>query len=184
LHHATARHGIFINFEFIFYYNFGSYYAKTIIFASNVYNFQMKNNAVILCLVALSTVFGCSQISDGTFSTAAAGIQFESTEHDFGTIPYKGDGTFEFVFKNTGKEPLVLKNVRSSCGCTVPEWPKDPIKKGNKGKIKVSYNTRITGTFSKSISVFSNADEKPVILVIKGKVEEDDKDMSGVPALE
>ncbi|PLX09633.1 MAG: hypothetical protein C0594_05705, partial [Marinilabiliales bacterium] len=47
-------------------------------------------------------------------------ILFEKTVHDFGTIPYGGDGTCEFVFKNTGKDPLVLSNVKSSCGCTVP----------------------------------------------------------------
>jgi hypothetical protein len=46
-------------------------------------------------------------------------IEFETSEHNYGTIPYKGDGTYDFVFKNTGKEPLLLKNVRSSCGCTV-----------------------------------------------------------------
>jgi hypothetical protein len=86
-----------------------------------------------------------------------------------------GDGTCEFIFKNTGKDPLVLKNVRSSCGCTIPQWPKEPIKKGEQGKIKVRYNTRITGTFSKSISVYSNAGNMPVVLVIKGKVEEPNK---------
>lgn len=135
-------------------------------------------------MVALLTAAGCFQVSDSKASNSAAKIEFENTEHDFGTLPYKGDGTFEFVFKNTGKEPLILKNVRSSCGCTVPEWPKDPIMKGEKGKIRVSYNTRIPGTFSKSISVLTNVDEKPVILVIKGKVEEDKTDTSGAPALE
>ena len=121
---------------------------------------------------------GCMLAHDKLFANTGtsgningAGIQFETTEHDFGTIPEKGDGTFAFVFKNTGKEPLILKNVRSSCGCTVPEWPKEPIKKGNKGTIKVSYNTRITGSFSKSITVYSNAEGDPVVLHIKGKVE-------------
>ena len=83
----------------------------------------------------------------------------------------KGMELSAFVFKNTGKEPLILKNVRSSCGCTVPEWPKEPIKRGSKGTIKVSYNTRITGSFSKSITVYSNAEGEPVVLKIKGKVD-------------
>jgi len=112
----------------------------------------------------------CSQTPDNSQGKSSAAISFETTKHDFGTIAEGGDGTFEFVFKNTGKDPLVLNNVRSSCGCTVPEWPKEPILKGEKGKIKVSYNTRITGSFSKTISVYTNAGD-PVVLSIKGKVE-------------
>jgi hypothetical protein len=144
----------------------------------------MKKISVILGIAILFAVFSCKQTSDKTSGSAEASIEFEESVHDFGTLPYNGDGTYEFVFKNTGNVPLVLKNVRSSCGCTVPEWPKDPINKGEKGKIKVSYNTRIPGTFSKSISVFSNAGNKPVILTIKGKiVEAEKKDMSGAPEL-
>jgi hypothetical protein len=123
--------------------------------------------AIATCWFSIS----CSLTPRSHASKDGAIIEFETTAHDFGTIPQGGDGSFEFVFKNTGKEPLVLKNVRSSCGCTVPEWPKEPVKKGDKGTIKVSYNTRITGNFSKSISVYSNSGEAPVVLIIKGKVE-------------
>lgn len=104
-------------------------------------------------------------------AAGSAVISFDSTEHDYGTLPYGGDGTWEFEFRNTGTEPLLLTNVRSSCGCTVPEWPREPIEQGRKGTIRVSYNTRLSGTFSKSISVFSNASATPVILKIRGKVE-------------
>jgi len=136
-------------------------------------------------MVALLAAFGCSKSSQRTtLSSAGAVIEFETVEHDFGTIPYKGDGIYEFVFKSKGEEPLVLNNVKPSCGCTIPEWPKDPIQKGEKGVIKVSYNTRITGSFSKSVSVYSNASEAPVVLVIKGRVEEAKKDISAAPALE
>jgi hypothetical protein len=132
----------------------------------------MKKVFSIIAFVAFYFTLSCSQTSQSVEAQkAGAAIEFEETEHDFGTIPQGSDGTYEFIFKNTGKEPLVLKNVRSSCGCTVPEWPKEPIKKGEKGKIKISYNTRITGTFSKSISVYSNTGGAPVVLVIKGKVE-------------
>ena len=118
----------------------------------------------------LVIVLGCSQSPENTMGKSGAVISFETTEHNFGNLAEGADGTFEFVFKNTGREPLVLNNVRSSCGCTVPEWPKEPILKGDKGKIKISYNTRITGSFSKSITVYSNAGD-PVVLHIKGKVE-------------
>lgn len=98
-------------------------------------------------------------------------IKFEETTHDFGKISYKGDGTCEFTFENKGEEPLLLTNVRSSCGCTVPNsWPKTPIKPGEEGTIKVKYNTRIKGPFTKSITVYSNSKNNPIRLTIKGKV--------------
>jgi hypothetical protein len=133
----------------------------------------MKKIFSIVWIIVLVTAVSCSQTTEQSASkNNGAVIKFETLEHDFGSIPYKGDGSYIFVFKNTGKEPLVLRNVRASCGCTQPEWPKDPINKGKQGEIKVSYNTKITGSFSKTISVFSNATEEPIILVIKGKVEE------------
>ncbi|GAB4277876.1 MAG: hypothetical protein Kow0068_01210 [Marinilabiliales bacterium] len=100
---------------------------------------------------------------------------FEKTTYDYGTIPLKSDGTCEFVFKNTGKSPLILSNVKSSCGCTVPSWPKEPIPPKGSGKIVVKYNTTRQGAFQKSITVFSNAKNSPNVLVIKGKVEKEKK---------
>ncbi|HEX2396314.1 MAG TPA: DUF1573 domain-containing protein [Bacteroidales bacterium] len=145
---------------------------------------SMRHFINFFCVAAL-LLTGCSQTSHkSSMSSTGAAIEFETIEHDFGTIPFKGDGTYEFVFKSKGEEPLVLKNVKSSCGCTIPEWPKEPISKGKKGTIKVVYNTRVTGSFSKSISVSSNASESPIVLVIKGRVEEEKKDMSAAPALE
>jgi len=132
----------------------------------------MKKIFFVITIVALYASLSCSQISQPDNKIFAGVIQFEETVHDYGTIPEGGNGTYEFVFHNRGDEPLLLNNVRSSCGCTVPEWSKEPIAAGESGKIKVSYNTRITGSFSKSISVYTNADEKPIVLVVKGKVEE------------
>lgn len=136
-------------------------------------------------VIAILMAYGCSQsASKSSFGSTGAIIEFENTEHDFGTIPYKGEGTYEFVFKSKGEEPLVLKNVRPSCGCTTPEWPKNPVKKGEKATIKVTYNTKITGSFSKKISVYSNASDAPIVLLVKGRVEEAKKDMSAAPALQ
>ena len=140
------------------------------------YSCAMKKLFSIIALIAFYITLSCSQTSQpAEGQTENAVIEFETTEHDYGTIPQGGNGTYEFVFRNTGKGPLLLTNVRSSCGCTVPEWPRKPIDKGEAGKIKVSYNTRITGSFSKSISVYSNAGEAPVVLIIKGKVEAAEK---------
>ena len=97
-------------------------------------------------------------------------IKFASTVHDYGTIEQGSDGSCNFVFTNMGQTPLVLSNVRASCGCTVPTWPREPILPGKEGTIKVVYNTNLVGSFNKSISVNSNAKNKEVILNIKGSV--------------
>jgi hypothetical protein len=97
-------------------------------------------------------------------------IAFSATEHDFGTVTYDGNGTYQFEFKNTGKEPLVLSDVHASCGCTTPEWPRQPIKKGEKAVITVKYNTKIVGPFNKNVFVTSNAKTSKVTLNIKGTV--------------
>lgn len=99
-------------------------------------------------------------------------IEFEKTTHQFGEIPYKGNAVYEFVFKNTGNEPLILSQPKSSCGCTVPEWPKRPILPGETDVIKVTYKyTDRPGSFSKYVTVFSNAKvNNTVKIYIKGKV--------------
>lgn len=133
----------------------------------------MKKFFSIAGIILFFITISCSQTTEkSSLKNNEASIKFESTTHDFGNIAYNGNGVYEFTFKNTGKEALILKNVRPGCGCTVTEWPKDPIKKGEQGVIKVKYNTRITGSFTKSISVFSNATNEPIILTIKGRVEE------------
>ena len=68
-------------------------------------------------------------------------IKFESEVHDYGKVPVNSDGACQFKFKNTGKEPLILTNVKASCGCTVPSWPKDPIAPGANAIIDVKYNS-------------------------------------------
>ena len=95
-------------------------------------------------------------------------ISFESIVHDFGTFPEEsGRVSTEFVFTNTGDADLVLQKVRASCGCTTPDWTKAPVKPGEKGSIKVTYNASgRPGSFNKTITVSSNAGEKR--LSIKG----------------
>ncbi len=103
--------------------------------------------------------------------TKAPQIHFDALEHDYGTIFEEDNGTCEFSFKNTGKEPLVLQNVYSSCGCTVPSWPKEPIMPGKSSAITVKYNTSRIGKINKMITVISNAENTPrVELFIKGEV--------------
>lgn len=109
-------------------------------------------------------------VSSAAENPNAPDISFEKTEHDYGKIMQHGDGNCEFKFTNTGKEPLILSNVRSSCGCTVPQWPKQPILPGESESIKVKYDTKRVGVINKSITVTSNAKTATVVLKIKGTV--------------
>lgn len=120
--------------------------------------------------VAAITAYSQEEIKTNQDTKDIPEIYFENTTHDFGQIEYNGNGTCEFTFKNTGKEPLLLTNVKASCGCTTPTWPKEPIKRGKKGTIVVKYNTRITGAFTKTIRVYSNAKTNLVTLKITGTV--------------
>jgi len=127
----------------------------------------MKKFVVIsLVLLALTVrAYAQQQVTDTTLV-----MQFESQVHDYGTIVKGSDGTCEFKFTNGGKTPLIIQNVSASCGCTVPEWTKEPIQPGKSGSIKVKYNTAIIAGFSKTVTVVSNAKNSPVILTIRGVV--------------
>ncbi len=133
----------------------------------------MKTLKLLIVFFISLTLTGYSQNTakpEKKDNKKAPEITFESNFYDYGIIQQGSDGIHEFVFKNTGKSPLILTNVKSSCGCTVPTWPKTPIKKKKKSAIKVKYNTHRIGNFQKTVTVFSNAKNSPVRLTIKGKV--------------
>ena len=102
----------------------------------------------------------------------AAQISFTQETIDYGKIKKDANGEREFVFKNTGKEPLIITNCVGSCGCPVPVWPKTPIAPGEKASIKVKYDTRRVGLFQKTVTVTSNAATPTKVLTIKGNVED------------
>lgn len=117
----------------------------------------------------------CTMLFVGAMAFAQekqAEIKFEETTSSFGTITEGKLGEVEFEFKNTGNAPLVLTSVNASCGCTTPEWPKEPIMPGQTAKITGVYNStgRGTGQISKSITVVSNAKTGTVILTLTGNV--------------
>lgn len=100
-----------------------------------------------------------------------AKIEFKKDTHDYGDIKYGADGTCIFEFKNTGNAPLIISDAKGSCGCTVPEWPKEPINPGKTGTITVKYDTKRPGAINKSVTITSNASNEPTkILRIKGNV--------------
>ncbi len=100
----------------------------------------------------------------------AAKFKFETETLDYGTIEHGSNGVREFKFTNVGKEPLIISGAVGSCGCTTPEVPKEPIKPGATGIIKVKYDTTRPGAFEKSVTVSSNADTPSKKIVIKGVV--------------
>ena len=100
-----------------------------------------------------------------------ANIEFKTDVIDYGTIEKGADGIRTFEFTNTGEAPLIIAKVKSSCGCTVPEKPKDPILPGETGVIKVKYDTNRVMPIRKTITVSSNAANTPTVaLKIKGLV--------------
>lgn len=131
----------------------------------------------LLSLLGICLVMGFSmqtyaqETPAKTKKSKAPEITFTALEYDYGTIFVGEDGTCEFKFKNTGKEPLVLSNVYSSCGCTVPTWPKEAIMPGKTATIGVKYDTKRIGVINKKITVISNAEvNSKVELHIKGNV--------------
>jgi hypothetical protein len=105
-----------------------------------------------------------------SFSTSAQEFKFEKETIDYGKISKGSNGERVFIFTNTGTQPLIIKNIQSSCGCTVPKKPEKPIMPGEKGEIKVSYDTKRVGGFSKAITIFSNAKNVRKVIKIKGIV--------------
>ena len=99
-----------------------------------------------------------------------AKIEFESETIDYGTIEKGADGVRVFKFKNTGDAPLIITKVKSSCGCTVPKKPEEPVMPGMVGEIEVKYDTNRVMPIRKTITVTSNADTPTIALKIKGLV--------------
>ena len=122
----------------------------------------MKNLVIVLCVAFLS------------FSALAqekvAKIEFKTEVIDYGTIEKGADGVRVFEFTNTGNAPLIISNVKSTCGCTVPKKPDGPIMPGETGEIEVKYDTNRVNPIRKTITVTSNADRPTVALKIKGLV--------------
>jgi len=120
----------------------------------------------ILLLILFSTIYW---ISLGQYKDAF--MQFTTTNHDFGKIEQGKPAVYKFEFTNTGGKPIIIKDVKSSCGCTTPDWSKKPVAPGAKGYITVSYDTKgRPGTFKKTITVISNAKNSPIVLTVRGTV--------------
>ena len=129
-------------------------------------------------IVLILTFWSFTQLNAQTENKEKPVIEFEKTTHDFGKVWSGSQVAYEFAFINKGKVPLILSSVQPSCGCTTPEWPKEPIMPGQKSKIKAMYNSgAYQGPFAKSITVNSNVGN-PTTLIIKGEVLDKPKEPS------
>jgi len=100
-------------------------------------------------------------------------FEFAQKIVDYGAIEKGSEGIYDFKFKNIGKSPLIISNVKGSCGCTVPSAPKEPIMPGQSGVIKVKYDTNRVGPISKTITISSNATEPKKVIRVKGLVKKE-----------
>jgi hypothetical protein len=126
----------------------------------------MKFFALLIFSISFSTISYCQNKSGPS-------IEFDSLEFDFGTITQGDMVECEFTFTSDGSHPLVITQVRPSCGCTVADdFPKQPLKKGEKGVIKVKFDSSgKMGLQNRTVSVITNASEGAVTLYIKGNIE-------------
>ena len=135
------------------------------IFGVTTSNAQAKKTAAKPAAKTTTTTKADSPKVDG------AGMLFENETIDYGTIPHNADGKREFTFVNNGTKPLIITNATGSCGCTVPSFPKEPIAPGAKAVIGVKYATDRVGTFTKTVTITSNAEgAASKVLTIKGTI--------------
>ena len=106
-----------------------------------------------------------------TFANAQGVIKFTKESHDFGKVEEGVVAVHTFEFANTGTAPVVISNAQASCGCTTPDWSKEPIMPGKSGFVKASFSSQgRPGNFSKTVTVISNSETPQIVLSIKGEV--------------
>jgi len=128
----------------------------------------MKKVILTYCFLFLAIFLVKAQ--DVSVNPNGPEIKFKATTHDYGTIMQGGEPNCEFKFTNVGKEPLILSGAVGSCGCTIPTYSKEPVMPGKEGTIKVHYDTNRIGSFTKTVTVTSNAKTDRVVLTIQGTV--------------
>lgn len=122
----------------------------------------MKKLILVIALVLGFTAWSKAQTKPGEF-------KFETETHDFGNIPLGKPAVYTFNFTNTGEVPIIISKVETTCGCTVPEYSKVPVKGGEKGFVKVTLTPSGAAVpFMKSITITSNARTTTKVLIIKG----------------
>jgi len=141
---------------------------------------------VAVLAVAASVSFAQKEATDQNAKVPEANegpmMTFETMEINYGEIEQNSDPLRIFKFTNTGTEPLIIKNAKGSCGCTVPSYPKNAILPGEAAEIEVRYATNRLGPFAKTVTLTTNEKVDKHVLKIKGKVHPKPPEPEGVPA--
>ncbi len=137
----------------------------------------MKQIGLLTFILAFSVFQVDAQTKSTKVDMEFSKIINGAVAHDFGSIVYGANGKVDFTYTNKGTKPLIIKDVQSSCGCTVPTWTKEPVEPGKTGTITIVYNTTLPGAFSKTVVVTSNANNSPVRIEIRGKVNSQPSDI-------
>lgn len=127
-------------------------------------------NSVLILFLTLGLLNTSNKNNIENDIEKVASIKFASEIIDYGTIAQYADGTKVFYFTNEGEAPLVITDIKTSCGCTVPTYSKEPILPGNTGQLQIKYDTKRLGAFTKTITVISNSENGNSVLKIKGTV--------------
>jgi Protein of unknown function (DUF1573) len=120
-------------------------------------------------IFSVSGLLACAMLVM-SFGFQAEVLKFEKTTHSFGKVKQNTPVTVEFAFTNQGTKPVIIEDATAECGCTKPEFPPRPIAPGKGGVIKVTYDSKTMGSFTKKVTVKLVNDSKPVELLIKGEV--------------
>jgi hypothetical protein len=133
--------------------------------------FIMKKHLFVFLffLSMVSLAFAQTKPAPGSKVSGPATV-WDKMEHNFGDIPKDVPVAVSFTVKNTGNAPLIISDVRPSCGCTTPSYTKDPILPGKTGVVKAQYNAAAGGPFNKTITVITNGVKPNEVLTIKGSV--------------
>ncbi|HMW38892.1 MAG TPA: DUF1573 domain-containing protein [Saprospiraceae bacterium] len=163
--------------------------SNLMLYLVNLFNYLKTTNLFMknLFLLTLGLVLSLglraqtpAQATPATEKTGGPKMVFETNTVDYGEIKKGADPLRKAVFTNKGTEPLIVKNARGSCGCTVPTWPKEPIMPGETGVIEIRYDTQRVGSINKTVSIQTNEGDEEIRLFVKGNISEDHEE--NVPA--
>ena len=149
----------------------------------------MKNIILLSFFLCIGFVGVTAQVNPDQIQVVQSDgpiLELESTVVDYGTIEQNGEPLRKLKFTNTGTEPLVIKNARGSCGCTVPTWPKEPIMPGESSELEIRYATNRIGKFSKRVTLTTNEIGDPKVITVKGhvlKAEEKESAPAAAPSI-
>ncbi len=130
----------------------------------------MKKLALLLFIGCIGLSINAQEATVKKADPNAPKFKFETKTVDYGTIEQGSERVRVLSFTNTGKSPLIISNVKGSCGCTVPSVPKEPIMPGASGEISINYDTNRVGQISKTITISSNADRPSITIPVRGKI--------------